>query len=288
MAKILVIGGTRFFGKRLVSLLLQDPTNQITLLNRGTTPDPFGERVTRIALDRKELSRAHVSQSWDVVYDQVCFEPEEAQAACDVFSKRVGHYVFTSSQSVYGAGSSIPESAFDPSAHKNRYAPEQKRDYAESKRQAEAVFFQNADFPVTAVRFPIVLGEDDYTGRLRFHVDRVSQQQPIFFPQLDAKISLISSEDAAAFLGSLIQKKAAGPINCCSPQPIALRDFIALIEAATGKSARLAPTVEAGEHSPLGAGAHWYMDTQKLESFGFFPKKVNDWLPKALQKMIVD
>ncbi|EKN66902.1 hypothetical protein BABA_13477 [Neobacillus bataviensis LMG 21833] len=33
--------------------------------------------------------------------------------------------------------------------------------YAEGKRQAEAVLFQQATFPVVAVRFPIVMGVDD-------------------------------------------------------------------------------------------------------------------------------
>jgi nucleoside-diphosphate-sugar epimerase len=287
MPKILVIGGTRFFGKRLVSLLLKDPANQITLLNRGTTPDSFGDAVTRVVLDRKNISKNHpaLQNHWDVIYDQVCFEPEEAQAACETFSGKVAHYVFTSSQSVYGAGSSILESTVDPTSYKNRYTADQKRDYAESKRQAEAVFFQVADFPVTAVRFPIVLGEDDYTGRLKFHVDHIGQGKPIFFPNLDAKLSLISSEDAAAFLASLVQKKAAGPVNCCSPQPIALRDFVALIESATGRAVQLAPTVEAGEHSPLGAGTHWYMDTAKLESYAPAPREIRDWLPEVLKKL---
>jgi nucleoside-diphosphate-sugar epimerase len=50
--------------------------------------------------------------------------------------------------------------------------------YAEGKRMAEAVLFQKASFPVVSVRFPIILGPDDYSKRLRFQVRRISSGEP--------------------------------------------------------------------------------------------------------------
>lgn len=35
MRKILILGGTRFFGKRLVERLLEDSKNEVTILTRG-------------------------------------------------------------------------------------------------------------------------------------------------------------------------------------------------------------------------------------------------------------
>ena len=50
--KILVLGGTRFFGKHLVKKLLDN--HSVTIATRGITPDYFGESVSRITLDRTD------------------------------------------------------------------------------------------------------------------------------------------------------------------------------------------------------------------------------------------
>lgn len=47
--KILILGGTAFFGRRLVHFLIQDG-HDITVATRGQTKDDFGERVKRYVL----------------------------------------------------------------------------------------------------------------------------------------------------------------------------------------------------------------------------------------------
>jgi nucleoside-diphosphate-sugar epimerase len=49
---ILVIGGTRYFGKLLVQRLLQ-AGHRVTIATRGRTADPFGARIERIRVDRR-------------------------------------------------------------------------------------------------------------------------------------------------------------------------------------------------------------------------------------------
>jgi len=49
--------------------------------------------------------------------------------------------------------------------------------YNEVKRQAEAALEQcYAHIPSVAVRFPFVVGEDDYTRRLHFYAEHVINQ----------------------------------------------------------------------------------------------------------------
>ncbi|MFD1774930.1 NAD-dependent epimerase/dehydratase family protein [Paenibacillus rhizophilus] len=69
MRKILVLGGTRFFGKRLVERLLEDSENDVAILTRGNMPDSFGDRLRRFHTDRTnpdELAAAIGDQIWDV------------------------------------------------------------------------------------------------------------------------------------------------------------------------------------------------------------------------------
>ena len=42
--KVLVMGGTQFMGRTMVDRLLKEG-DDVTILNRGKTPSPFGESV---------------------------------------------------------------------------------------------------------------------------------------------------------------------------------------------------------------------------------------------------
>jgi nucleoside-diphosphate-sugar epimerase len=284
---VLVIGGNRFFGKKLVRKLLENK-HQVTLLNRQNLDDGFGTQVQRIKCDRKNreaLSAAISNRTFDLAYDQVCYEAEDARIAIDVFTGKTSHYVLTSSQSVYQAGSNLTEDLFDPSSYKLTEDANSKTQYAEAKRQCEAIFFQQNKFPVTAVRFTFVVGEDDYTLRLKWHVDRVKSGEPIYFPNGDAKIPLIRSDDAAEVLFTLGTKRSVGAFNASSPHPIKLASLIHTIEQTVGKSAILTNEKSDSVHSPYGVESDWYMSIEKLKSAGVAPLEVSSWLPQLVSNL---
>ncbi|MGE3975672.1 MAG: NAD-dependent dehydratase [Bdellovibrionales bacterium] len=285
--KILIIGGNRFFGKKLTNNLLNQG-HEITLLTRGQRLDDFNNLVNRIHFNRKELKEQHPilgNQKWNLVFDQVCYDSFEAEGACQTFSGRTQQYVFTSSQSVYGPGEAIKETAFEPAAYSFGKAITRDVDYGEAKRQAEATFFKTADFPIASVRFPIVLGEDDHDRRLHFHVRAILENKPIYFPNLEAKISFISSYDAAGFLASFSETFNPGPINCCSTEPIALKEFIEVLEEVLGKKANVVSDPKLGETSPFGIGKDWYMNTQNLSQFAYQPSPIQKWLPDMVRQI---
>lgn len=118
MRNVLVLGGTRFFGKRLVEKLIHDGDSAVTILTRGVTADDFGDHVTRLAVDRTDeeaLARAAGGGVWDVVYDNICYSPDEAAAAVRIFAGRTKKYILTSSLSVYDPQpEALTEADFDP------------------------------------------------------------------------------------------------------------------------------------------------------------------------------
>jgi nucleoside-diphosphate-sugar epimerase len=279
--KVLVIGGSRFFGKRLAELLLQRG-DEVALFNRGLTPDDFQDRVERLRGDRGDAGAMRAAlrgRSWDVVFDQMCFEAAQARAACELFAGRAGRYVFASSQSVYGLGAGIPESAFDARAHRFGPTEEQGPSYAEGKRQCESVFAGQDRLRVISARLPIVAGPDDYTGRFGFHVRRIAAGIPVRFPAPDAAISLISSEDAARALDHLGRARLDGPVNVSGP-PIGLRALVQCIGERLGRRA----LVEAGRRdpSPYGLDGDWWMSAERLRRSGFVPAPVEHWLGEAV------
>lgn len=283
--KALIIGGNRFFGKRLAENLAE-AGHEVTLLNRGNIDDKLGPAVKRLEADRRNaaaLQSALGDESWDVVFDQVCFNAAEAEAACGIFSGRAGRYVFTSTQSVYGPGPALKEAAFDP--YKHSFDPASDFDYGEGKRRAEAVFFRQKKMPVTAVRFPMVTGPDDPTGRLVFHLERVFEEAPIFFPNIEARLSLIQSADAARALEFLTTADFSGPINVAASIPLRMRDFVNLLEAKIGKKAKLLEGGGEADHSPYGISEDWFMDTGRLNGMGFRAGEIVDWLPGLVEEL---
>ncbi|WP_438432892.1 NAD-dependent epimerase/dehydratase family protein [Gorillibacterium sp. sgz500922] len=285
MKQALVFGGTRFFGKRLVEMLLEEGV-RTTIVTRGQTADSFGDRVNRLTLDREDrtaLTAGLGGGEWDVVFDNIGYSPDSAADASRLFRDRVGKYVFTSSMSVYDLGCGIPEEAFDPCRYPIRMGNRQDFPYGEGKRLAEAVFVQQASFPVSTVRFPIVLGTDDYTRRLHFHVERVAENRPIGLPNPQAEMVFIRSDEAARFLRWQADAALTGPFNACSDGTIRLDRLIGLIEQATGARARLAAETEEEDMSPFGVEESWTASNEKAKQAGFGFLKLDDWLPELVQ-----
>lgn len=289
MKSALVLGGTRFFGKHLVETLLKQGVD-VTVATRGLTEDPFGDRVKRVLVDRTnaaEMLDAFHDKRYDVVYDNICYNPHEAQAAINAFQGRINRYVFTSTLSVYDySDEPWTEAGFNPVTYPLLFKKREDYDYKEGKREAEAVFFQKADFPVVAVRFPIVLGADDYTRRLHFHVEHVANEQEFGMPNLDARMVFITAEEAGQFLAWLGNSDVQGPINACSTGDISLRVLMALIEAEIGKNARIVSKTEAREHmSPYGIEQSWYMTADKAAQAGFTFRQLHDYLPVLIREL---
>jgi nucleoside-diphosphate-sugar epimerase len=289
MKKVLILGGTRFFGKRLVEQLLRDQVD-ITILTRGNSSDLFGDSVKRLLADRTDpvaLRNVLGSSTFDVVYDNICYTRQEAEDAVQLFTGHIGKYIVTSSLSVYPFGEPRKkESDFDPYSYPlpEKYPP--KEDYAEGKRLVEAVLFQKAPFAVAAIRFPIVLGHDDYTRRLHFHIEHVQEGLSLGIPNLNARMSFIRSDEAAAFLTWLGSSKLEGPVNACSRGELSPGEIISLITQATGRQANILSETDEVHMSPFGIPQSWYMDTTKAEAAGFSFQKLDDWLPNLIREIV--
>lgn len=292
MAKrVLVLGGGRYFGKRLVERLLREGAS-VTIATRGLTLDGFGQKVERVVLERENgllLEAVVRGRSWDLVFDQICYSPTAADLACRAFDGRVGRYVHTSTQSVYSNDGWQVEADFDPIDYPIRLGVRADFDYAEGKRLDEAVFFQRAKFPVAALRIPIVLGEDDYTGRLEFHIDRVRSQLPMVVPNLDAEISFISSAEAADvlyWLGAGGGTAVTEPINACANGAVTIKEVLRMLEEIVGKRSRTCSSGLEIDHTPFAGAASRILDNSKARAFGFQFSSIEEWLPGLISSMV--
>lgn len=269
--KVLVLGGTRFFGKKLVHFLASEG-HEVFVFSRGQAKVDFPSSVKRLTGDRTDLQslRAAVAGlQFDVVIDQVCMTAHDAEIAIEVFKEKTSRYVVTSTLAVYGWGDRHPESDVEPARYQRQPAETPAQKYGEDKRAMEFVFSQQSYFSVAMARFPVVVSEDDYTHRLRDHVWKVLEQEPIYFPNIDARFMLIHAEDAAQSLLWLAKNKHQGPVNLATAETFTLREMMAQIESICGQKAIYTEQREKGWASPYGAYADWTMDVSLSESLGF-------------------
>jgi nucleoside-diphosphate-sugar epimerase len=284
--KVLVLGGTRFVGKRVVHLLANEG-HEVTVASRGKTMVSFPSNVRRMKLDRASrdsMAAALQNSQWDIVYDQICFYADDAASAVEVLAGKTGRYILCSSAAVYTNPLDAGEDAFDPSKYFIRTVDRSNTSYAEGKRQAEAVIFQRANFPAAAVRFPLILGPDDYTKRLSTQVQRIANNDPVNVKNPEAEISLISSVEAAAFLGWLSGVSHTGPFNACSDGAVSLKTIIGFMEEATGKTAIVNRQADPDSFSLFGKLVTATINTSKARRCGFHFQQTRDWLPSLVSQ----
>ena len=287
MAHILVIGGTRFFGRKLVEKLV-DEQHHVTILTRGQAENPFDSRVEHIVCDRlnkEQLADAVTGRTFDIVYDNICYSPNEALAFCEIFNGNIGKLVFTSTLSTYAAdGIEKTENDFNPFNYPIKRGDIADFHYGEGKKLAEAVFYQFGEFPKVAVRFPIVVGKDDYTKRLLYHIQRIQSGEPIHLLNKESRMSFITADEAAAFLYWAGMSKIEGPFNATANGTIALGELVMLIEEIVGNQANVV-LGQRSDMSPYAIPASWYMTNKKARDAGFDFSDLHHWLKPLVTEL---
>lgn len=264
--RILVLGGTRFFGNHLVESLLRNG-HSVTIATRGIAKDSFGDSVSRIILDRnsRESIRDNLAgKHFDTVIDNICYSPNNTRNLLDFIS--TDRYVFTSSTAVYQSGLNIPESAFNPLEYDVQYGDRGDFSYDEGKRLCEAVAFQEYNILTAAVRFPVVIGTDDYTQRLYFYVDRIVRGVPIKVSNFDTQMSFITSEQAGEFLAFMCESDFTGSINACCDGVLSIGRIIENIEEVTAQKAVIS---ENGEESAYNSYGNCTVSSEKSKALSF-------------------
>ncbi len=192
---VLLIGGTRFLGPLLVFRLLAGG-HKVTVLNRGTRPDPFGAflpRVEGIVADRRSSELAFVlgKRTFDVTVDFAAYERQDVDGALHALRGRTGHYFLIGTGQVYLVREGCPR----PSAEKDYDGPlmpepqdpedQDEWRYGIGKRACEdalAEAWEKEGFPSTRLRIPMVSGERDYHRRMEGYLFRLLDGGPIVVP----------------------------------------------------------------------------------------------------------
>ena len=275
--KILVIGGTRFFGIHMVNDLIEKG-HEVTIATRGLTPDDFGDSVLRIRLDRTDeesIKAALADAHYDVIIDKIAYCSNDVRKLLDVAD--CDKYIYMSSTAVYDPlHVDTVESDFDGMSGKLVWCDRPDFPYDVVKRHAEYALWQKySDIRFIAVRYPFVIGKDDYTKRLYFYVEHVLKQQPMKIDDLENKMAFIRSDEAGKFMSFLVDKDFTGAVNGSSGGAVSVKEILDYLKQETGMSAVLS---DDGDPAPYNGMPEYSINTSKAESLGFKFTDVNDWI----------
>ena len=212
--KILLIGGTRFLGRHLVTSA-RARGHEITLFNRGkTNPDLFS-RVKTIRGDReKDLDQ--LSGQWDAVIDTCGYVPRVVKLSAEALKERVQQYVFISSISVYSDFSKI---GINESSDLGTLSDESVEEitgetYGPLKVLCEKAVQEVFGARALIVRPGLIVGPHDSTDRFTYWPVRINQGGEVLTPERpDVLTQFIDARDLADFTIRLIEQNVSGVFN---------------------------------------------------------------------------
>jgi nucleoside-diphosphate-sugar epimerase len=299
---VLVLGGTRYFGKLLVQRLVR-AGHRVTIATRGYAPDPFGQRIERIRVDRRNETAMRSAfrnpAGYDLVIDQMCYSPLDAAIAVRTFAGKVGRYLMTSTIDVYrgvsGRGAApLRESDLNILAqpidtqypwHDPSLAIES---YVAGKLQAEAYLYRDGSLPLVTARLAHVLGgPEDFTGRLAWYVDLVRQRAPLRYANPRAAVSFMEAQEAADFLAWAGMQEFTGPVNAGSEAPFSAYELharVAQVLDEPARSQRVNGSVKPGELSPFDMPAPLVLDTGRAARMGYTFGHTDEWLDDTIRQ----
>jgi nucleoside-diphosphate-sugar epimerase len=249
---VLIVGGTRFLGHELAWRLLA-AGHELTLLNRGTLKDAFGDRVERLRGDRRgpDLARLVAGRSFDAAVDFAAYDGEDGRRVAEALDGRVGNYVVVSNGQVYLVREDCPSPARETD-YEGPLLPEPQDpydkgqwDYGVGKRALEDALveaWQRRRFPSTRLRIPMVNGPRDHFRRIERYLWRMLDGGPVLLPGGGAHRvrHVYSGSVARAIAGWLGREQTFGQAyNLAQDETPTLAELLRELAAALGAPDRL-------------------------------------------------
>jgi 2'-hydroxyisoflavone reductase len=295
--RILVMGGTRFIGRHLVTAL-QAGGHDVTLVNRGrTAPDVWAD-VPQLHVDRQSVDLGPVLRAagdWDAVMDLSCYHPADAESLLQAVDGRIGRYVYLSTISVYDAlsGDDLPQvplaedSPLSPWTESCAAAPAE-APYGARKAEGERIVhrWQDRGLATAILRPSVVYGAHDYTDRLAYWIWRAMSGRPFLLPDGGRTVFMrtYAPDLAQALVAAVTTDRLLGGIwNVVESLPLTWARTLHLLGEALGTDPLLQAVsvaterfaslgLDADSEIPLYAPQGLRFDTAAFWALGLFPE----------------
>jgi 2'-hydroxyisoflavone reductase len=221
--RILIVGGTSFVG-RAIAWSAWHHGHDVTVVNRGVTPNDLPEKIERLVGDRQGDLSALAERTFDVTVDAIAFRPLDVERLANALGDRGGLYLQISSVSAYrepefeGANEASCELRDDEGL--DLEGPLTGTSYGPLKAASERAGDEYFGDKLTIVRPTFVIGANDATLRFPYWVERVRKGGEIAVPGPRANaIQYIDARDLANFVVHVAEEQLTGAYHVAGPQP---------------------------------------------------------------------
>lgn len=239
---ILIIGGTRFLGRALVTSALASG-HTLTLFNRGVSNPELFPTVEHLTGDRAASLDALDGRRWDAVIDTCGYEPAIVRRSAEKLANVVSRYIFISSISVYASLSQPGGDEEAPLARLPEGADEtfHIEHYGALKALCEQAVERTLLGRTLNIRPGLIVGEYDPTDRFTYWPWRVSRGGDILAPDGPGyPIQIIDVRDLADWTLRMVETAQTGVYNATGPQqPLTLGRLLEVSQRASGSDARV-------------------------------------------------
>lgn len=310
--KALLVGGVRFVGVEIVWHLLH-AGHQVTVVALDSPPAELRPHVRWLVAnrnDRQELERVLGRDAFDVLIDNIAYEPAQVETLIGALKARIGRYLLTSTTDVYPHNfprfyteDQVEIREFDLAAlgHAEKYRY--------GKRSCEAVLVKSG-IAWTALRPCQVTGPRDNlngapggrglawfetSGRSHFWPQRVMDGGPLLLASEDESVfsQVWVADIARAYMHVIAHPDTTigQAFNVTGDEVWTNERVVRALAAAAGVTPEIvrvpqAVLTQAGLDygSVYGSAANWtVLDNAKLKATGWQPTPAEKWMPFLLE-----
>jgi 2'-hydroxyisoflavone reductase len=278
--RLLVLGGTHFLGRHVVTAALERG-HEVATFTRGVSGEP-PEGVRALHGDRTDpeaLPAALGEWRPELVVDTSCQSRAAAENAAAALGDVRG-YAFVSSLNAYRTWPPGPIGREDDEPTWDT----EDDDYGPNKAAAERVLGAALGDRFLTARAGLIIGPHDPLYRLGWWLDRIAQGGRVVVPEtVDQPIALVDARDLAGWLVAMAEQGCAGAVNATGPAGMTtLGGLLETCREVTGGDAAWVPVpeaellaagVEPWVHLPMWLPADiaptaWDVDTNRARELG--------------------
>ncbi len=237
--KILIIGGSRFMGPRIVNLLMAHGHN-LTVFNRGTIIEP--PPGAKFIKGDRDLG-FKITDHFDAAIDTCAYN---GQQVAGVFRElKFDFYLHIGTAASYRKPERFPLVEEMPIGDWPLWG-----DYNKGKVEAERTL-EKIGRSYVVLRPVYILGVANHVARERFIYSKIKQGEKIILPgDGKAKAQFVFVQDVAAAVVLLVENKISGIFNCAGDEIITLHQLVSEMAKVVGREARLG-------FNPATTGVNW-------------------------------
>lgn len=243
--RILVLGGTSFVGRAIVTDALQQQAD-VTLFSRGKSGTDLFPETHRLIGDRDTGDYTSLrTGEWDAVIDVSGYQTREVDQAMEALGDRVHRYIFISSHAVYiriGVQPGSDETLARRSPLRSADVLDNET-YGRCKVACEDDVLTCYGDRATIIRPGRVVGPYDPADTFLYWVRRGARGGKVALPTSpNQPIQVTDSRDLARLVGQLIADDRGGAFNAVGPlAPTTLGEVIHTAAEIAGTEVELVP-----------------------------------------------